>query len=100
VGVVQFNPPEGGLVVGDVDTALKTSAQVASGSVTVGGQKHFYMELQNCVAEIVDDDTLEIVASSQVCCVCVCVCSVGNGVVSGCEGVHRSVRRVLRVCCG
>ena len=62
-----FNPPAGGLVKGDVDAALKSSAHVVSGTVTVQGQKHFYMETQNCVAELVDDGTLDIQASTQVC---------------------------------
>ncbi len=60
-----FNPPAGGIVKGDVTSALKASAHVISGSVTVQGQKHFYMELQNVVAELVDDGSLSMYASTQ-----------------------------------
>jgi xanthine dehydrogenase molybdopterin-binding subunit B len=33
--------------------------------VNVSGQKHFYMEVQNAVARFLEDDTLDIVASTQ-----------------------------------
>ncbi len=49
-----------------MDTALKSAAHVVSGTVTCGGQKHFYMEVQNAVAEMVDGGTLDMYASTQV----------------------------------
>jgi xanthine dehydrogenase molybdopterin-binding subunit B len=45
-----FDPPSGGIVKGDVNAALEGSAHIITGTVTVGGQKHFYMEVQNAVA--------------------------------------------------
>jgi len=57
-------PPQG-IVKGDVDAALKASATVVSGTVTVGAQKHFYMEVQNAVARLQEDDTLVVGASTQ-----------------------------------
>ena len=58
-------PPQG-IVKGDVESALKASAKVVTGNVTVSGQKHWYMEVQNASARFVEDDKLEIVASTQV----------------------------------
>ena len=57
-------PPQG-IVKGDVDAALKASATVVSGSVTVGAQKHMYMEVQNASARFIEEDTLMVAASTQ-----------------------------------
>jgi hypothetical protein len=58
--------PKQGIVKGDVDSALKASYKTVSGTLTASGQKHWYMEVQNASARFVEDNKLEIVASTQV----------------------------------
>lgn len=64
------------IVKGDVASALAASATVVAGSVTVGGQKHVYMEVQNATARLLEDDTLEVSASTQ--CLAVCQMTASN----------------------
>ena len=79
IAASSFYPSAGIPVItkGDVATALKHSTTVVSGSVAVGGQKHMYMETQNAVARVQEDDTIAMIVSSQVW-ACVCVCLPGN----------------------
>lgn len=60
----RFSPP-GGVVKGDVDAALASSAKVISGTLSMGGQKHLYMEVQNAVGTPVDDTSIQLEVSAQ-----------------------------------
>jgi xanthine dehydrogenase large subunit len=57
--------PPGGVARGDVDAALKAAPHTLSGTVVCGGQKHMYMETQNAVATLVEDDSIEVVVGTQ-----------------------------------
>jgi CO/xanthine dehydrogenase FAD-binding subunit len=57
-------PPQG-IIKGDASGAMKTAATTVTGTVTVGGQKHMYMEVQNACAKLLEDDTLEVSVSTQ-----------------------------------
>ncbi|KAE8752582.1 xanthine dehydrogenase 1 [Frankliniella occidentalis] len=51
---------------GDVDKALAEAKHIVEGEVHMGGQEHFYLETQACVAvPRNEDDELEIFASTQ-----------------------------------
>jgi xanthine dehydrogenase molybdopterin-binding subunit B len=52
-------------VKGDPEGALARCAHVISGEVTIGGQKHFYLETQCCLVTPRDADELEIFSSTQ-----------------------------------
>ncbi|NTX40422.1 xanthine dehydrogenase molybdopterin binding subunit [Myxococcus sp. CA033] len=50
---------------GDVDAALASSPRRLSGTVTMGGQEHFYLETQAAFAEKGDDGDITVVSSTQ-----------------------------------
>lgn len=51
---------------GDVDKALSEAEHVLEGEVHMGGQEHFYLETQACIAVPKnEDDELEIFSSTQ-----------------------------------
>lgn len=50
---------------GNADEALKTAPHKISGAIEIGGQEHFYLESQACIAYPMEDGQMEIHASSQ-----------------------------------
>lgn len=50
---------------GDVEAALRASAQVLEGELDIGGQEHFYLESQAAWAERGDDDDIFVSSSTQ-----------------------------------
>ncbi|XP_077983142.1 xanthine dehydrogenase/oxidase-like [Glandiceps talaboti] len=50
---------------GNVEQELKQSDYVIEGEVHIGGQSHFYMETQTCIAKPQEKDELTIIASTQ-----------------------------------
>ncbi len=50
---------------GDVDAALSTAPHTLAGTVTIGGQEHFYLESQAAWAECGDDGDVRVVSSTQ-----------------------------------
>lgn len=52
-------------ICGDADSALKNAPHRLSGTLEIGGQEHFYLESQACVAYPLEDGQMEIHASSQ-----------------------------------
>lgn len=52
-------------VCGDADVALQKAPHKLSGAFECGGQEHFYMESQACIAYPLEDGQMEIHASSQ-----------------------------------
>ncbi len=50
---------------GDVESAFAKSANIVEGEVNVGAQEHFYLEPQGSIANVTDNDEIEIWASTQ-----------------------------------
>ena len=50
---------------GDVDAALSAAPRVMEGSFSLGGQEHFYLEMQAAYAEPGEDDTVHVTSSTQ-----------------------------------
>jgi xanthine dehydrogenase molybdopterin binding subunit/xanthine dehydrogenase small subunit len=50
---------------GDVDAALSTAPRVMQGSFSLGGQEHFYLEMQAAYAEPGEDGTVQVTSSTQ-----------------------------------
>ncbi len=53
------------IVRGDVDGALATAPHTLAGSLTIGGQEHFYLESHAAWAERGDDDAVHVSSSTQ-----------------------------------
>ena len=50
---------------GDVDTAIKSAPKTLSGSITMGGQEHFYLEGQAALASPQDNGDMVVNSSTQ-----------------------------------
>ena len=62
---------------GDVESALTEAEHVLEGECRVGGQDHFYLETQACIAVPKGEDEIEITSTTQaVTCVQKCVSQV------------------------
>ena len=57
--------PGGIIKRGDATTAIAAAKHQFSGTISLGGAKHFYMEVQNASARMADGEVLEITASTQ-----------------------------------
>ena len=60
-----FVAPEHTLKLGDADHALSNSAHTLEGSLTIGGQDHFYLEGQIAMAIPQEDNDLLVFSSTQ-----------------------------------
>jgi xanthine dehydrogenase molybdopterin binding subunit/xanthine dehydrogenase small subunit len=50
---------------GDSAAALAAAPRTLAGSLTIGGQEHFYLESQAAWAEVLDDDSVHVSSSTQ-----------------------------------
>ena len=50
---------------GDVDAALSKAPRVMEGNFSLGGQEHFYLEMQAAYAEPGEDGTVQVTSSTQ-----------------------------------
>ncbi|XP_058453395.1 xanthine dehydrogenase [Malaya genurostris] len=53
------------IVQGDIEKGFQHAAHVIEGDCRMGGQEHFYLETQACVAIPKDSDEIEVFSSSQ-----------------------------------
>lgn len=53
------------IIQGDVDKAFKEADIIIEGECRMGGQEHFYLETNACIAMPRDPDELEVVSSTQ-----------------------------------
>lgn len=54
-----------GIVQGDIEKGFQQAVTIVEGDCRMGGQEHFYLETQACVAIPKDSDELEVFSSSQ-----------------------------------
>lgn len=54
-----------GIVQGDIEKGFQQAKHIIEGDCRMGGQEHFYLETQACVAVPKDSDELEVFSSSQ-----------------------------------
>lgn len=59
------NPLMSNLTRGDPSGVLKTCKHTLTGTVVTGGQRHFYMEVQNASASVVERKRITVTASTQ-----------------------------------
>lgn len=50
---------------GDPEEALKHCKHVIEGQFEIGGQEHFYLETQNCLAEPIEGNKIKVTSSTQ-----------------------------------
>ena len=66
IAAKQFYPIVRTIANGDVDSALSAAEHTLEGQLHVGGQDHFYLETQGCLAiPTGEDGEMEIIASTQ-----------------------------------
>ena len=53
------------IVQGDVDADLSSADHVIEGEMRLGGQEHFYLETQSCIAVPKEDGEMEVFSSTQ-----------------------------------
>ncbi|XP_039429165.1 xanthine dehydrogenase [Culex pipiens pallens] len=53
------------IVQGDIEQGFKQAYKIVEGDCRLGGQEHFYLETQACVAVPKDSDEIEVFSSSQ-----------------------------------
>lgn len=63
----QFHKWKHELKRGDPEEAFKNLPHVLEGVVELGGQEHFYLEVQNCIVEPREDEKLHVTSSTQNC---------------------------------
>ena len=53
------------IVQGDVDAGFSRADHVIEGEMRLGGQEHFYLETQSCIAVPKEDGEMEVFSSTQ-----------------------------------